>query len=70
VSFPEVAILADQDVQLVKEVINRVRQTGYSTLAYRASEKIKEFLHIQTTHEPMAFLQVVLADFNYLSARG
>jgi uncharacterized RDD family membrane protein YckC len=68
VSFPEIAQLTDGDMQLVKEVINLVNQTGNTMLAYQTAEKIKKILNIQSNMEPIYFLQVILADFNYLTS--
>jgi len=69
ISFPEVSNLSDRDMQLIKEVIISVNKTGNSVLAYQAAEKIKTTLHIQTNLEPIYFLQVLLADYNYITSR-
>jgi uncharacterized RDD family membrane protein YckC len=69
VSFPEIAQLKDHDMQLVKEVINLVNQTGNTLLAVHTSDKIRQTLQIQTSLEPLYFLQVALADYNYLTSR-
>lgn len=68
VSFPEVARLADKDIQLIKEVIISVNKSGNTTLAMQAAEKIKETLGIQSTMEPMQFLQTLLVDYNQTTA--
>jgi uncharacterized RDD family membrane protein YckC len=68
VSFSEIAQLTDRDMQLVKEVINLVNQTGNTLLASHTAEKIKEILQIQSDMEPFYFLQVILADYNYLTS--
>jgi len=68
VSFPEIARLDDKDMQLVKEVINRINQTGNTLLAHHTAEKIKLTLQIQTNLEPFYLLQVLLADYNYLTS--
>lgn len=69
VSFPEVTILTDKDMQLVKEVILNVNKTGNSMLAYQAAEKIKGILQVQTSLDPLYFLQVLIADYNHLTSR-
>jgi hypothetical protein len=70
VSYPEVANLADMDVQLIKEVILNVNKTGNINLAFQAAEKIKNILRINSELEPLRFLQLLLADYNYLTSRG
>jgi uncharacterized RDD family membrane protein YckC len=69
ISFPEVSVLSDKDMQLVKEVIINVNRTGSSMLAYQAAEKIKTTLQVQTNLEPLYFLQVLLADYNHITSR-
>jgi uncharacterized RDD family membrane protein YckC len=69
VRFPEVTNLSDQDMQLIKEVLNTVKRTGNSMLAYEASVKIKETLGVESELEPMQFLQVVLSDYNYTTSK-
>ena len=69
ISFPEVTMLTDKDMQLVKEVIINVNKTGNSVLAYQAAEKIKSILQVQTNLEPLYFLQVLIADYNHLTSR-
>lgn len=68
VSFPEVANLADKDMQLIKEVIISVNRTGNMMLAHEASEKIKQTLHIQSSMAPLHFLQALLSDYNHLTS--
>jgi uncharacterized RDD family membrane protein YckC len=68
ISFPEVSVLSDKDMQLVKEVIISVNKTGNSMLAYQAAEKIKNILLVQTNLEPLYFLQVLLADYNHITS--
>ncbi len=67
VSFPEVATLSDKEMQLLKDVILSVNRTGNTLLAFHAAEKIKETLKVQTSLEPLHFLQVLLEDYNYLA---
>ena len=69
VSFPEVSILSDKDMQLVRDVLINVNRTGNSVLAYQAAEKIKNILRVQTNLEPYYFLQVLLADYNHITSK-
>jgi len=69
VSFPEVSSLSDKDMQLIKEVILSVHKTGNTMLAYQAAEKIKQTLQINSNLEPLYFLQVLLADYNNITAK-
>lgn len=69
VLFPEVVSLADKDMQLVKEVINNIKNTGNTWLGYQAAEKVKKTLNIKTDMEPISFLQALLADYNHLTSK-
>jgi uncharacterized RDD family membrane protein YckC len=69
VTFPEVATLSDKDMQLVKEVMITVRKTGNTMLAYHAAERIRKILNVESQLEPVPFLQLVLADYNYLTSQ-
>jgi uncharacterized RDD family membrane protein YckC len=68
VTFPEVSNLSSRDVQLVKEVIMSVNQSGNIMLARHAADKIKEVLHIQSDMEARTFLLLLLSDYNYLTS--
>ena len=70
VSYPQVVNLGDKDMQLIKEVLLSVHTTGNKQLAYHAAEKIMQTLHIHSDIEPEKFLQVLLADYNYLTSQG
>jgi uncharacterized RDD family membrane protein YckC len=69
VSFPEVTNLADKDMQLVKEVILSVAKSGNTLVALKAADKIKQILQINSNLEPLYFLEVLVADYNYLTAQ-
>lgn len=70
VTFPEVERLSDKDMQLVKEVIMIVRNSGNTMLALRATEKIEATINISRgSMEPIVFLHTLLADYNYLTSR-
>ncbi len=70
VTYPEVINLADKDMQLVREVIQTVRQTGNMMLAWQAMEKIEAVLGVKNRNqEPMEFLMTMLADYNHLASK-
>ena len=67
-SFPQVMQLSDRDMNSLKGILDTARKKGDYNLAEMASEKIKNHLKIQTTLSPFEFLEVLLKDYNYLSA--
>jgi uncharacterized RDD family membrane protein YckC len=70
VTYPQVTNLKDSDVQIIKEVVQNVRKTGNTMLALQAQQKLEQILQIMSRQaEPMQFLQVVLADYNYITSQ-
>jgi uncharacterized RDD family membrane protein YckC len=70
VIYPEVINLRDQDVQLIKEVLKSVNQTGNAAVALQAQQKVEKVLNIQSRHsDSRSFLYAVVADYNYLTSR-
>ncbi|MEO5997353.1 MAG: RDD family protein [Chitinophagaceae bacterium] len=69
VTFPEVTSLGDHDMQLIKEVVIKVNNSGNHNIATQAAQKIMQLLQIQSDMEPILFLKVLLADYNYLTSR-
>ena len=69
VTFPDVVNLSDKDMQTVKEVTLQVLRTRNNYLAYHAAEKVRSLLRVETQLEPAQFLQVIIADYNYLTSR-
>jgi uncharacterized RDD family membrane protein YckC len=70
VTYPQITTLGDQDIQLIKEVIIISRNSGNHSIAEKAAEKISETLKITNNMESIAFLNVLLSDYNYLTSKG
>lgn len=67
-SFPQVMQLSDRDINSLKGILDTARKRHDFNLAEMASEKIRNHLKIETTLSPFDFLEVLLKDYNYLSA--
>ena len=67
-SFPQVMALSDRDINSLKGILDSARKHHDYNLADRAAEKIKTHLNIQTSLSPFDFLEILLKDYNYLSA--
>lgn len=67
-SFPQVMQLSDRDMNSLKSILDTAKRRGDFNLAAMASEKIKNHLKIETHLSPFDFLEVLLKDYNYLSA--
>jgi len=67
-SFPQVMNLSDRDINALKGILETAKKRGDYNMAEMASEKIKAHLNIQTSLSPFDFLEILLKDYNYLSA--
>lgn len=67
-SFPEVMQLSDRDINALKGILDNAKRGHDYNLAERAAEKIKAHLKIDSGLSPFDFLEILLKDYNYLSA--
>lgn len=67
-SFPQVMQLSDRDINSLKGILDTAKKRHDFYLAEMASDKIKNHLNIDTTLSPFDFLEILLKDYNYLSA--
>lgn len=67
-SFPQVMQLSDRDMNSLKGILDTAKKRDDYNLAEMAAEKIKSHLKIDTNLSPFDFLEVLLKDYNYLSA--
>lgn len=67
-SFPQVMQLSDRDMNSLKSILDTAKKRGDFNLAAMATDKIKNHLKIETSLSPFEFLEVLLKDYNYLSA--
>jgi uncharacterized RDD family membrane protein YckC len=67
-SFPQVMQLSDRDMNSLKSILDTAKKRGDFNLAALASDKIKNHLKIETSLSPFDFLEILLKDYNYLSA--
>lgn len=63
VTFPEATQLSDQDIQVVRDVLQR----GTSDAVLRTADKIKDVLGITTTLDSYQLLNTVVNDYQYLA---
>jgi uncharacterized RDD family membrane protein YckC len=66
--FPQIMQLSDRDINSLKGIIDAAKKHKDHNMALMAAEKIKSHLNIDTHLEPEEFLEVLLKDYNYLSA--
>ena len=67
--FPQVMQLSDRDINSLKSILATARKRKDQQLAQAAAHKIQTHLHLTTTLPPFDFLEVLLKDYNHLSAQ-
>jgi uncharacterized RDD family membrane protein YckC len=70
VHFPQVNRLTDEDIALIRETLQLYRRTANPEPVQVMSEKAKELLQVETEMPPVKFLNVLIKDYQYLSARA
>lgn len=66
--FPQIMQLSDRDINALKGIVDTARKHKDYNMAMMAAEKIKAHLKIDSGMEPTQFLDVLMKDYNYLSA--
>ncbi len=67
--FAQVMRISDKDLNVIKTILDTCRKTSNYSTARTAADKIKNYLQIQSDLEPEDFLDRLLKDYNYLSAK-
>lgn len=65
VHFPDVRLLTDRDLSVVREVLQR----GDASTQLRTADKIKEVTGIQSSLGSRAFLETVLSDYVFITTQ-
>lgn len=65
VQFPDVRLLSDRDVTVVRDVLRR----GNGDVLTRTADKIKEVTGIQSDLESRTFLETVLDDYQFITTQ-
>ena len=68
-SFPEIMKLSDRDINAIKSILEAAKKKSDFNMAVNAGDKIKSHLKIQSSMDPIEFLEVLLMDYNYLSTK-
>ena len=70
VMIPEVSLLSDADIEIIRQVIQRVEETQDERLLSQTAQKLKEIMQIESNLDDNAFLTQVLNDHTFLMAYG
>lgn len=69
VQFPQVSRLSENDINLIRETLRTYRLSGNAEPVAALHEKAQEMLGVQTDLPPVKFLNVIIEDYTYLSAK-
>jgi len=70
VQFQNINLLNDNDITIVKEVLDLVVKNPTAkniTLSYETKNKIEQVLGIQTDYEAKIFLNTIISDYNFVN---
>jgi len=74
VTYPQVAMLTDSDIQIARDVLNTLVEEGRSqhtkTLGSRTQEVLAHVMNVQPSEKPMDFLRTIVEDYNYVHGGG
>lgn len=65
IRFPDVRLLSDHDIRVVRDVLRR----GDGRVLTRTADRIKEVTGIQSTLESRAFLETVVDDYQFITTQ-
>lgn len=71
VKFPQVSLLTDKDIQIIKEVLNHRKNTNiysYQNILDKAKEGISNKMGVQSEMNALLFLDKVVKDYTYLNS--
>ncbi|MBX7241053.1 MAG: RDD family protein [Bacteroidia bacterium] len=64
--FPQIAMLSDKDMSILKEVLDAGLKSNNPEILKRLSDKVKSVTGIKAEMKEEVFLEYVLRDYNYL----
>lgn len=64
-TYPQVTVFDDKDVQLIKTLFTDARRNGNHNVIIKLAERLKDKMSVQPVETNIAFVERVLADYNY-----
>ncbi|MHA7831332.1 MAG: RDD family protein [Flagellimonas sp.] len=68
-TFPQVTVFKDQEMQTIKELYDKSKLSGNHNVIVSLDKRIREVLGVQTTLQPIEFVDVVIKDYNYFTQK-
>ncbi|MEO6818906.1 MAG: RDD family protein [Ginsengibacter sp.] len=67
VTYPDVLMLSDRDITIIKNVMNQWKKEHNHETLDRVSVKVKKVLKIENEEKSIIFLNTLLKDYNFLA---
>ena len=67
--YPKVMQLSDRDINTLKSIIENVKKKNDYDLSMRIADRIKSKLKMESDQDSLDFLETLLKDYNYYSAK-
>ena len=71
VKFPQVSLLSEKDIQIIKDVINYRKNTdasSYQNILEKAKMSLSNKMGVQSEMNALFFLDTVIRDYTYLNS--
>lgn len=68
-SFPEVMRISDKDLNIIKGLLSKAKNSRHHEELELAAAKVKNYLKVETDMYAYEFLERLLKDYNYLSVK-
>lgn len=63
--FPQVTMFKDREMQTIKELYDAAKRNGNHKIIVSLSEQIMKVTEISTDLKPVAFVDIIIMDYNY-----
>ncbi|MDR0230060.1 MAG: RDD family protein [Flavobacteriaceae bacterium] len=68
--FPQVVVLSDRDIQIIKDALNNAKRNKDFKLLVHLCKKVESVLKVnRQEYSELGFIEAVLQDYSYLTAR-
>lgn len=69
VTYPQVTMLSDRDVSIIKDALRAAEKSRKYYMLDNITNKLVTALKTEYPHDPYDYLQKIISDFNYLTTR-
>lgn len=67
--YPQVRVFSDKEIQTIKKLFTDAKLKSNHHIILSLSKKVAKVMEVQPTETPMAFLEMVITDYNFYTQR-